>query len=54
MARLRQMTEWDRTAAILSTIYNMNRDPQRSKAMSPADFNPYRMEETHAKVVKTP
>ena len=45
MALFRQRADWDRTASFLSALYNLNRDPSRSRAMSPADFNPYRMRE---------
>ena len=45
MALFRQRADWDRTASLLSALYNLNRDPSRSRAMSPADFNPYRMRE---------
>lgn len=51
MALFRQRADWDRTASLLSALYNLNRDPSRSRAMSPADFNPYRM---RAATVATP
>ena len=55
MALFRQRADWDRTASLLSALYNLNRDPSRSRAMSSADFNPYRMREAgRAATVATP
>lgn len=55
MALFRQRADWDRTASLLSALYNLNRDPSRSRPMSPADFNPYRMREAgRAATVATP
>jgi hypothetical protein len=42
MARARQEAEWDRTAAILATIVNINRDPRKSRPVSTRELNPYR------------
>lgn len=41
MAEGRQRADWDRTAAVLSMLYNINRDPKKGRALSPEDFNPY-------------
>jgi hypothetical protein len=38
----RQTDSWSRTAHLLATILNVNRDPKRSKAISPADLMPQR------------
>ncbi len=31
---------WTMTASVLAMIFNVNRDPSRSPALSPDDFNP--------------
>ncbi len=41
MAETRGRAEWGRTSALLALIANANRDPRRTKAFSPDDFNPY-------------
>ena len=32
---------WNRTSALLSLIYNVNRDSKKERARGPAYFNPY-------------
>jgi len=32
---------WAHTAAVLSLTANIHRDPKRTKAFKPSDFNPY-------------
>ena len=41
MATARQGADWNRTAHLLAMLYNANRDPEKTKAASPDDFNPY-------------
>lgn len=41
MATARERAEWSRTSQLLALTVNMNRDPKRSRAVSPDDFNPY-------------
>ena len=38
-ARGRQM--WAHTSTVLAMMANINRNPKKSRAMRPADFNPY-------------
>jgi hypothetical protein len=42
MAEARVRDEWRRTAALMALIANCNRDPKRTKAFRPADFDPFR------------
>jgi hypothetical protein len=41
MAEARGRDEWGRMASLLSLLANVNRDPKRTRAFKPADFNPY-------------
>jgi len=41
MAEARGRDEWGRMSSLLALIANVNRDPRRSRAFKPADFNPY-------------
>ena len=54
MAKARQMTDWDHTAAICATILNVNRDPKKSQPIDPAKLNPFRraVPETKKPVIK--
>ena len=40
MAQARQHADWNRTAALMALIANVNRDPKRGRAAKPADFHP--------------
>jgi len=33
--------EWNRISSLMALVCNINRDPKKTKAFSPADFNPY-------------
>ncbi len=33
---------WNRTFAVIAQIYNVNRDPKRSRPIDPMQFCPYR------------
>jgi hypothetical protein len=33
---------WSHTSAVLAMIANVNRDPKKTPAFQPADFDPYR------------
>jgi len=33
---------WDRTAAVLATIENVNRDPKKGRPVKPSERNPFR------------
>ena len=41
MAEGRGRDEWGRTSSLLALIANVNRDPRRTRAFRPNDFNPY-------------
>ncbi|MCX5673931.1 MAG: hypothetical protein NTX87_02885 [Planctomycetota bacterium] len=41
MAEGRGRDEWGRMSSLLALIANVNRDPKRTRAFKPADFNPY-------------
>ena len=42
MAEARVRDEWRRTSTLLALIANCHRDPKRTKAFRPADFDPFR------------
>lgn len=41
MANSRGDEEWKRTSTMLAMLYNMNRDPLKSKPAMAEEFNPY-------------
>jgi len=41
MAEGRGRDEWGRMSSLLALIANVNRDPKKTRAFKPADFNPY-------------
>lgn len=41
MAEARGRDNWAHTSAILALIANVNRDPKKTRAYKPADFDPY-------------
>jgi hypothetical protein len=41
MAEARGREMWGHTSTVLAMIANCNRDPKKSRAFNPADFNPY-------------
>ena len=41
MAEGRDKQCWNHTSHVLALIANVNRDPKKSRAFKPADFNPY-------------
>lgn len=40
MAEGRVKDNWQHTSAILALVANVNRDPKKTKAFKPSDFNP--------------
>jgi hypothetical protein len=42
MAEARGRDYWNHTSAVLAMIANVNRDPKKTPAFQPADFDPYR------------
>ena len=41
MAEARGRDNWAHTSAILALVANVNRDPKKTRAYKPADFDPY-------------
>jgi len=41
MAEGRERSEWARMSALLALIANAHRDPKKSRAFKPGDFDPY-------------
>ena len=41
MAEARRKDAWDRTSTVLALVANVNRDPKKTRAFRPKDFNPY-------------
>ena len=46
MVESQQRTAWDHTSAELAMLANANRDPKKSRAVRPDQFNPYRTKRT--------
>lgn len=40
MAEARAESEWAHTSAVLAMLANVHRDPKKTKAFTPSDFNP--------------
>jgi len=43
--------EWSQTAAVMALLANVNRDPKKTRAFRPDDFNPYIRAERRAAAV---
>ena len=41
MAEARCRADWARTSALMALTFNLARDPRRTPAVKPNDFNPY-------------
>jgi hypothetical protein len=41
MADARNRAEWGRAASLMALIANVNRDPKKSRAFKPGDFDPF-------------
>ena len=41
MAEARERSEWARTSAMLALIANAHRDPKKTRAFKPGDFDPF-------------
>jgi hypothetical protein len=41
MAEARSRQQWAHTSALLALLANAHRDPKKTRAFKPADFNPY-------------
>jgi hypothetical protein len=41
MAEAKGRADWNRTSATLALLANAHRDPKKTRAFKPEDFNPY-------------
>lgn len=41
MAEARERSEWGRMSALLALIANAHRDPKKTRAFKPGDFDPF-------------
>jgi len=41
MAEAKQRSDWLRTSALMALLANAHRDPKKSRAFKPADFDPF-------------
>jgi hypothetical protein len=41
MAEARIRDEWARTSSLMALLANCHRDPKRSRALRPSDFDPF-------------
>ena len=41
MAEARMRDEWSRTSSLMALIANVNRDPKKTRALKPRDFDPF-------------
>jgi len=53
MAEGRGRDEWGRMSSLLALVANVNRDPRRTRAFRPSDFNPYEARRQSGGVVLT-
>jgi hypothetical protein len=52
MAEARSREAWAHTSTVLAMIANANRDPKKTRAFRPSDFDPYSQKNRPAAVVK--
>jgi hypothetical protein len=53
MAEAKSREGWSRTSAVLAMTANCHRDPKKSKAFIPADFNPHERMDKDKPLVRT-
>jgi hypothetical protein len=41
MAEARMRDEWSRMSALMALLANLHRDPKKTRAFKPADFDPF-------------
>ena len=51
MAEARSRDRWSRTSALMALIANCHRDPKKSRAFKPSDFDPYAAKKVEAVVL---
>jgi len=52
MAEARGRADWAHTSAILALIANVSRDPKRTRALRPADFDPYAVQDKRSEAIQ--
>ena len=52
MAEARSRESWAHTSAVLALTANCHRDPKKTRAFTPADFNPHK-DEKNKKPIRT-
>ncbi len=50
MAEAKARDEWSRTSALMALIANCHRDPKKTRALRPADFDPFAQQTRPIKV----
>ena len=40
MAEARRREDWSHTSAVMALVANVNRDPKKTRAFKPSDFDP--------------
>lgn len=50
MADARSRDEWSRTSSLMALLANCHRDPRKSRALTPRDFDPFAASETKVTV----
>ena len=53
MAEGRGQFQWGQTSSLLALTANAHRDPRKTRAFKPKDFNPYHVRETEKPIAKT-
>ncbi len=51
MAEARAATQWAQTSAVLAMLANCHRDPKKSRAFTPTDFNPLERRKARKRVL---
>lgn len=51
MAEARGRDNWAHTSAVLALVANVNRDPKKTRAYRPADFDPYAQHDRRLRTV---
>jgi hypothetical protein len=52
MAEARGRDNWAHTSAILALVANVNRDPKKTRAYKPSDFDPYSAREKRDEAIE--
>jgi hypothetical protein len=49
---LKDRMAWNRVSALMALQCNINRDPKKTKAFNPSDFNPYLQKQAKQNVIE--